>query len=66
MISGDFGTLMAALISSVAMLFGYALMGVATIVAYTLVGLVLGMIVAFCFNLVVKLSGGLSFDAEIS
>ena len=54
--------------------FGAGLMGfvgilaltIAGIVAFSVVGFLMGVISAFVFNLVVKLSGGLSFDAELT
>jgi hypothetical protein len=55
------GTLMGGGVSLVMFLF----MAVAFVIVYTLFGFIGGVVGAFAFNMVVKLSGGLSFDAEI-
>ena len=39
---------------------------VAFVIVYTIVGFIVGAIMSIAFNLVVKMSGGLSYDAEIS
>jgi hypothetical protein len=56
-----FGMLMGAGVGFV----GFIVAAVAFVLVYTLFGFIAGMIGAFAFNTVVKLSGGLSFDAEI-
>jgi len=43
----------------------FAFMAVVMIILYPIIGFVAGVILAFVFNTVAKLSGGLSFDAEI-
>ncbi len=64
--SGDFNTLLVAITSAVGIVLTYLVTGLIVIVGYTIMGFIVGAIVAFCFNIVVKLSGGLSFDAEIA
>lgn len=64
--SGDFGTLAAAITGGALGLFGTLIMAVVAIIFQTIMGFFAGVIIAFCFNVVVKLSGGLSFDADIS
>jgi hypothetical protein len=39
---------------------------VAFVVVYTILGFIMGAIMSIAFNMVVKVSGGLSFDAEIA
>jgi len=44
----------------------FLVMAVVLVLFYTIFGFIAGMLGAFAFNMVVKLSGGLSFDAEIN
>jgi hypothetical protein len=44
----------------------FLIMAVIFVIMYTIFGFIAGFIGAFAFNAVVKLSGGLSFDAEIT
>jgi hypothetical protein len=43
----------------------FLVMAVVLIIVYPIMGFIVGVIGAFVFNLVVKVSGGLAFDAEI-
>lgn len=43
----------------------FVIMAVVLLVVYPIMGFLIGFVGAFAFNTVVKLSGGLSFDAEI-
>ncbi|MFH0862943.1 MAG: hypothetical protein V1875_07945 [Candidatus Altiarchaeota archaeon] len=44
----------------------FLVMAVILLVVYPIMGCIIGFVGAFAFNMVVKLSGGLSFDAEIA
>ena len=44
----------------------FVLMAVVFVVVYTIMGFIMGILTAFAYNIVAKLSGGLSFDAEMS
>jgi len=46
-------------------LVSFLVMAVVMIIVYPIMGFIFGVIGAFVFNLVVKVSGGLAFDAEI-
>jgi len=65
LLSGSYDVLAGALMVGGVSLVTFIVSAVVGVVAYTLVGFISGVIVAFAFNMVVKLSGGLSYDAEI-
>ena len=63
--SGDYNVLAAALAGGVFGVLSTIAMAFVTIILYMIVGFFVGCIVAFVFNMVVKISGGLTFDAEV-
>jgi len=44
----------------------FVIMAVILLVVYPIMGFIIGVVGAFAFNVVVKVSGGLAFDAEIA
>ena len=64
-ISGSYEMLASALMITGVSLVTFAVAAVVGVVAYTILGFIVGLLTALAFNIVVKLSGGLSFDADI-
>jgi hypothetical protein len=62
---GDGGALMSSIVFAGMNLVTFAIMAVVMLIAYPIFGFIVGAAMALALNIVVKLSGGLSFNADI-
>ncbi len=65
LLSGSYDVLAGSLVVGGVSLVTFLVSAAVGLIASVIVGFFAGMIVAFAFNVVVKLSGGLAFDADV-